>query len=130
MSDPFIPRDELHIVPAVLNQQRVNCRPAHFRVPEPEGGRWRGVTAPGLHMWAVPVNQAANTRGVPMEPPNAVRTITHDDDRRGPGGVGSARIAAMQYVSRLIHSGLLQGRRYELHYRKSLNPTGVFIPID
>ena len=27
-------------------------------------------------MWAVPVNQAANTRGVPMEPPNAVRTIT------------------------------------------------------
>ena len=43
-------------------------------------------------------------------PANAVRTITHHHDRRGPARVGGSGIAAMQQVRRpLIHSGLLQG---------------------
>ncbi len=121
MSDPFVPGNELHVIPAVLNEQRVNRCPAHLGVPEPKGGCRRGITAPRPHMRPVPINQAADTRRVSMEPPNAVRAITHHDDRCGPGGVGSERITAMQHVSGLIHAGLLQRRRCELHDQKLAN---------
>jgi len=58
MRDPFVSRDRLHIIPAVLGQQRMDRGPADFGVPKPQRRRGVCLVTTRLHMRPVPLGDA------------------------------------------------------------------------
>ena len=82
VSDPLVPRDQLHVVPAVVLQERMNRRPPDLGVPEPESRGRRCCRRPRCYVGLIPLSKRPRTNSVTVETPHAVGTVA-DDDRGG-----------------------------------------------
>ena len=104
VSDPLIPGDGLHILPAMLGQKRVDCGPADLGVPEPQRRGRRRQPAPRLDVRPVPVGELIGAGGVAGETAHPVGPVADDRRRRRPARVSIKRVAPVQQVGRLLQA--------------------------
>lgn len=87
MPHPLVPNVAAAVLPPVRDQNRMDGRPPHLSVPEPQRRLRRGAFAPSADVRLVPFGQRLGLVVVPGESADAVRPVGDDADRAGPIGV-------------------------------------------
>ena len=112
VSDPLVPRDQLHVVPAVVLQERMNRRPPDLGVPEPESRGRRCCCRPRCYVGLIPLSKRPRTDSVTVETPHAVGTVADDDRGSRPAWVYVEHVSGIEIeawrrralVSRVAHA--------------------------
>ena len=74
----LVPDIAAAVLPSVLDKYRVDGRPAHLRVPEPQSSLWGRLLRPSLDMWFIPARERSPLVFIARKAANAVWTIGND----------------------------------------------------